>query len=92
MAGARRKAGASSGAPAARRPPVTGRKRVTAKPAVSAPAPGAIAEKLARLGVRGGSDLLFLLPLRYEDRTRLVPIGALPPGMHAVFEGEVLLA
>jgi ATP-dependent DNA helicase RecG len=92
VAGARRKAGASSGAPAARRPPGPGRKRVAAKAAASAPAPGAIAEKLARLGVHGGTDLLFLLPLRYEDRTRLVPIGALLPGMHAVFEGEVLLA
>ncbi len=33
-----------------------------------------------------------MLPLRYEDRTRVVPIGALVPGMRAVVEGEVLLA
>jgi RecG-like helicase len=26
-------------------------------------------------------DLLFLLPLRYEDRTQLVKLGALVPGM-----------
>jgi ATP-dependent DNA helicase RecG len=53
---------------------------------------GSLADKLARLGVRGGNDILFLLPARYEDRTRLTPIGGLLPGTHAVFEGEVLLA
>ena len=36
-------------------------------------------------------DLLFLLPLRYEDRTRVVPIGSLRVGERAVVEGEVLL-
>jgi ATP-dependent DNA helicase RecG len=51
-----------------------------------------LAERLARLGVRGASDLLFVLPLRYEDRTRIVPIGALLAGSRAVIEGEVLLA
>jgi ATP-dependent DNA helicase RecG len=52
----------------------------------------ALAEKLARLGVRTIQDLLFLLPLRYEDRTRVVPIGALRVGERAVIEGEVQLA
>ena len=51
-----------------------------------------LAERLARLGVRRASDLLFVLPLRYEDRTRIVPIGSLLPGSRAVVEGEVLLA
>ena len=51
-----------------------------------------LAERLARLGVRSASDLLFVLPLRYEDRTRIVPIGALLAGSRAVVEGEVLLA
>jgi ATP-dependent DNA helicase RecG len=36
--------------------------------------------------------VLFVLPLRYEDRTHVVPIGALIEGMHAVIEGEILLA
>jgi ATP-dependent DNA helicase RecG len=36
-------------------------------------------------------DPLFLLPARYEDRTRLTPIGALLHGMRAVIEGEVQL-
>jgi ATP-dependent DNA helicase RecG len=58
-------------------------------------APGvgpALAAKLARLGVHELADLLFVLPLRYEDRTRVVPLGALQAGAHAVVEGEVLLA
>ncbi len=52
----------------------------------------ALAEKLARLGVHSVADLLFVLPLRYEDRTRLTPIGALSAGMRATVEGEVQLA
>ncbi len=58
----------------------------------AAPAPTALAAKLARLGAHRGSDILFVLPLRYEDRTRVLPIGSLQPGMHAVVEGEILLA
>jgi ATP-dependent DNA helicase RecG len=50
-----------------------------------------LAEKLARLGITTVQDLLFLLPLRYEDRTRVVPIGSLRVGERAVIEGEVLL-
>ncbi len=52
----------------------------------------AIAERLKALGVETTEDLLFLLPLRYEDRTRTVPLGELLPGVRAVVEGEVLLA
>jgi len=56
------------------------------------PAPGgALAPKLARLGVAQPQDILFVLPARYEDRTRVLPIGALQPGMRAVVEGEVQL-
>ena len=33
-----------------------------------------LAGKLARLGIETVQDLLFLLPLRYEDRTRVVPM------------------
>ncbi|EGH49519.1 ATP-dependent DNA helicase RecG, partial [Pseudomonas syringae pv. pisi str. 1704B] len=29
------------------------------------------------------------MPLRYQDRTRIVPIGALRPGQDAVIEGVV---
>ncbi len=49
------------------------------------------AERLRALGVETIQDLLFLLPLRYEDRTQVVPLGELLPGQRAVVEGEVLL-
>ncbi len=51
-----------------------------------------IAERLARLGIRSVQDLLFHLPARYQDRTRVTPMGALRPGDQAVVEGEVELA
>jgi ATP-dependent DNA helicase RecG len=38
------------------------------------------------------TDPLFLLPARYEDRTRVTAIGALLAGNRAVVEGEVQLA
>jgi ATP-dependent DNA helicase RecG len=52
----------------------------------------ALAKKLERLGLFRVEDLLFLLPLRYEDRTQLVHIGALRPGVKCLIRGEVLLA
>ena len=52
----------------------------------------ALAATLARIGLHTVQDLLFHLPLRYEDRTRIVPIGSLRPGDRAVVEGEVQLA
>jgi ATP-dependent DNA helicase RecG len=48
--------------------------------------------QLARLGAQNPSGLLFVLPLRYEDRTKIQPIGALLSGTRAQFEGEVQLA
>ena len=51
-----------------------------------------IAERLERLGIRTLQDLLFHLPLRYQDRTRVLPIGGLRPGVQAVVEGEVALS
>ena len=52
----------------------------------------ALAERLRALGVLTVQDLLFLLPLRYEDRTRTVPLGQLRAGLRAAVEGEVQLA
>ncbi|WP_404439248.1 ATP-dependent DNA helicase RecG [Stutzerimonas chloritidismutans] len=49
----------------------------------------ALAEKLAKVGLESMQDLLFHLPLRYQDRTRIVPIGALRPGQDAVIKGTV---
>ncbi len=52
----------------------------------------ALAAKLGKLGVHRIEDLLFLLPLRYEDRTQLVRIGALAAGARCLVTGEVLLS
>ncbi len=52
----------------------------------------ALAKKLENLGLYRVEDLLFLLPLRYEDRTQLVRIGALVAGNRCLVTGEVLLA
>ncbi len=52
----------------------------------------ALAAKLEKLGVTRVEDLLFLLPLRYEDRTELVRFGALVSGARCLVSGEVLLA
>ena len=52
----------------------------------------ALAEKLARLGIASLQDLLFHLPHRYEDRTRVIPMGSLRIGDVAVVEGEVMKA
>lgn len=52
----------------------------------------ALAGKLERLNLYRIEDLLFLLPLRYEDRSNLVAIGTLKAGDRCLLEGEVLLA
>lgn len=48
-----------------------------------------LAENLARLDIQNVRDLLFHLPLRYEDRTRVMPIGNLKPGLHVLVEGMI---
>ncbi|MBU0751829.1 MAG: ATP-dependent DNA helicase RecG [Gammaproteobacteria bacterium] len=50
----------------------------------------AVAEKLGRLGLRREADLVYHLPLRYEDETRLTPIRDALPGVSAQFEVEVI--
>jgi ATP-dependent DNA helicase RecG len=50
------------------------------------------AARLATLGIETVEDVLFHLPRRYEDRTRIVPIGVLRFGDTAVVEAEVDLA
>ena len=49
-----------------------------------------VAEKLTKHGLVTIQDLLFHLPLRYEDRTRIYPIGDLQPFLHTSVEGEVM--
>ena len=51
-----------------------------------------VAEKLARLKIHCVEDILFHFPFRYEDRTRIAPIGNLRLGDHAVIQGEVQLS
>ncbi|HSM68719.1 MAG TPA: ATP-dependent DNA helicase RecG, partial [Xanthomonadales bacterium] len=46
-------------------------------------------KRLQGLGIHRTTDLLFHLPLRYEDRTRLTPLGALRPGTRALIEGRI---
>lgn len=48
-----------------------------------------LAESLAKLDIYNLQDLLFHLPFRYEDRTRIHPLAALRPGMQGLFEVEV---
>ena len=49
----------------------------------------AVAEKLKRLEIYNVQDVLFHLPIRYEDRTNLTPIGSLQPGQQALVEGVI---
>ncbi|MBA1146743.1 ATP-dependent DNA helicase RecG [Ectothiorhodospiraceae bacterium WFHF3C12] len=48
-----------------------------------------VAERLQRLGIARIEDLLFHLPLRYEDRTRVVPIHQVRPGQQLLVAGEI---
>ena len=51
-----------------------------------------LAARLAEYGVHQVEDLLFHLPLRYQDRTRVTPIAAAREGADVVIEGEVRAA
>lgn len=48
-----------------------------------------VVEKLAKIGLHSIQDVLFNLPYRYEDRSRIVPIGALRQGQSALIEGVI---
>ncbi|WP_044469933.1 ATP-dependent DNA helicase RecG [Mannheimia massilioguelmaensis] len=49
----------------------------------------AVSAKLSRIGINNLQDLLFHLPIRYEDRTRITPISDLRPDEYATIEGLV---
>ena len=51
-----------------------------------------VAEKLQRLDIYSQHDLLFHLPLRYQDRSRIYPIGSLRAGEERQVRGEVQLS
>jgi ATP-dependent DNA helicase RecG len=51
-----------------------------------------VAEKLLKLGILTQRDVLFHLPLRYEDRTTVTAIGALQAGAKSLIQAEVMQA
>ena len=48
-----------------------------------------LVQKLNALGIYQVEDLLFRLPNRYEDRTRIHPIGSCTPGQRVLIEGKI---
>ena len=46
--------------------------------------------KLARLGIFRTTDLLFHLPMRYQDRTRLVPLREVRAQQECLVMGQVV--
>ncbi|WP_279146521.1 ATP-dependent DNA helicase RecG [Photobacterium carnosum] len=48
-----------------------------------------MAEKLHKIGLNNVQDVLFHLPLRYEDRTRIWQINRVAPGQFLTVQGEV---
>jgi len=51
-----------------------------------------VAEKLQRLDIYNQQDLLFHLPLRYQDRSHIHPIGSLRAGAECQISGEIQLS
>ena len=51
-----------------------------------------IAERLAHLDIHTVQDVLFHLPSRYQDRTRIVPIAQCRAGDHVVLQAAVVSA
>ena len=48
-----------------------------------------VAQKLAKLNLFTVQDVLFHLPLRYEDRTRIYPIADLQPFTHVSVQAQI---
>jgi ATP-dependent DNA helicase RecG len=48
-----------------------------------------LAGKLTKLGIHTIQDILFHLPMRYMDRTRITPIGSAQLNTDVVIEGEI---
>jgi ATP-dependent DNA helicase RecG len=77
---------------AARRDPTIADLVSPAKPASEKPkATGrGLDDQLARLGLTRDQDLVLHLPLRYEDHTKIVPLGELKSGAEQQAEGTVV--
>ncbi len=50
----------------------------------------ALREKFAQLGMHTLQDVLFHLPHRYEDRTRITPVARVIPGKAFVIQGQIV--
>ncbi len=48
-----------------------------------------LSKKLAKLGIHNAQDLLFHLPMRYQDRTRIVPMNLLKNGDKSLIQGRI---
>ncbi len=48
-----------------------------------------LAQKLTKLNIESIHDLIFHLPHKYQNRTRVVPLGELSAGMEALFCGQI---
>ena len=51
-----------------------------------------VAEKLLKLRLANLQDIIFHLPARYEDRTRIYPIADLHAFLHVSIQGEIMAA
>jgi ATP-dependent DNA helicase RecG len=51
-----------------------------------------LAKRLHKLGLLSLQDLLFHLPLRYVDRTKITPVGSIQPLTEVVLEGQIKAA
>jgi ATP-dependent DNA helicase RecG len=49
-----------------------------------------VSERLAKIGLHSVEDLLFHLPLHYQDRTRIYPIKDIKDGMQVSVQGEIV--
>jgi len=49
-----------------------------------------MSERLEKIGLFSVADLLFHLPLHYQDRTRIYPIGELKDGMQVSVQGVII--
>lgn len=72
---------------------MSNRRQVTDQPVTTLPGVGpGTQKKLSKMGIGCVLDLLLHLPLRYEDRTRIHPLGTVQPGNRVLIEAEVVHA
>lgn len=50
----------------------------------------ALTEQLGRMGINRALDLLLHLPLRYQDRSRVIELGSLTPEQEGLVQGQIV--